>query len=106
MGRQIDADAIQTSLAVFMTENSYLNMTALDALKMVSGWVDEAPTAQPEVRCGKWIEYETSSYNGIDDNGEVKWSPKKFFRCSICRKGTAVRSNFCPNCGARMDLED
>ena len=35
--------------------------------------------------------------------GEPRWIPKKFFRCSVCRKGTAVRHNFCPNCGAKMN---
>lgn len=60
--------------------------------------VDAAPVVH-----GEWIGYETSSYNGNDEYGEPRWIPKKFFRCSICRKGTAVRHNFCPNCGALMD---
>ena len=65
--------------------------------------IDNLPAADvAPVRHGEWIEYETSSYAGTDDFGEPKWVPKKFFRCSICRKGTAVRSHFCPNCGADM----
>lgn len=60
--------------------------------------IDAAPVVH-----GEWIGYETSSYNGNDEYGEPRWIPKKFFRCSICRKGTAVRHNFCPNCGAKMD---
>lgn len=92
--------------------NFILGLTIVDP--MVAQYADavlmhiqQAPAADVvEVRHGKWIEYETSSYAGTDDFGEPKWVPKKFFRCSICRKGTAVRSHFCPNCGARMDKED
>ena len=57
--RPIDADALNTAVAVFMAENAYLNMTALDALKMVAGWISEAPTigAVPVVRCRECIYY-------------------------------------------------
>lgn len=61
-----------------------------------------AINAAPVVH-GEWIGYETSSYNGNDEYGEPRWIPKKFFRGSVCRKGTAVRHNFCPNCGAKMN---
>lgn len=48
-----DLDALNTDVALFMTENAYLNMTALDVLKMVSEWIAEAPAidAVPVVRC-------------------------------------------------------
>ena len=25
------------------------------------------------------------------------------YRCGLCGRGTAVKSNYCPNCGAKMD---
>lgn len=95
--RLIDADDFKDLMYVRCAGQDKAFVEAMEQV------IEDCPTVQPEVRRGKWIEYETSSYNGIDDNGEVKWIPKKFFRCSICRKGTAVRSNFCPNCGAKMD---
>lgn len=75
---------------------------------MVAGTLTRFVKKQPAVDAapvvhGEWIGYETSSYNGNDEYGEPRWIPKKFFRCSICRKGTAVRHNFCPNCGAKID---
>ena len=44
MERLIDADKIVNGIALYMAENAYLNDTPLDALKMVSNWITEAPT--------------------------------------------------------------
>ena len=58
MARLIDADKIVNGIALYMAENAYLNDTPLDALKMVSNWITEAPTvdAVEVVRCRecKW----------------------------------------------------
>ena len=51
--RLIDADALNTGVALFMAENAYLNMTALDALKMVAEWVQEAPNHRSRA-CAEW----------------------------------------------------
>ena len=48
-----------------------------------------------EVRYGRW---ETAPYNGVYD-----------MRCSACGFAPGIRfysSDYCPNCGARMDKED
>lgn len=52
-----------------------------------------------------WIAYETSSYGGYDENGDVKWMPRKFYRCGKCRKGTAVKTPYCPYCGRKMNRD-
>lgn len=46
--RLIDADALQTSIALYAAENAYINDTPLDVLEMVSKWLDEAPTIAAE----------------------------------------------------------
>ena len=53
MARLIDADKIVNGIALYMTENAYLNDTPLDALKMVANWITDAPTvdAVEVVRC-------------------------------------------------------
>lgn len=66
-------------------------------------WVDDmideiegAPTAEVvEVKHGKW------EYIGTDKQGNV-------FRCSNCalRIGLDYETTYCPNCGAKMDLEE
>lgn len=55
--RLIDANALNTSVALYMAENAYLNDTPLDILKMVSRWIAEAPTieAVEAVRCRECI---------------------------------------------------
>ena len=49
----VDATAVYNGIALYMAENAYLNDTALDVLKMVAGWLNEAPTvdAVEVVRC-------------------------------------------------------
>lgn len=33
-----------------------------------------------------------------------KWEPFEFrYECSICHDGSDLESNYCPNCGAKMD---
>lgn len=64
-----------------MAEKSYIinNQPAADA----------AP-----VRHRRWIIFEIWCGDGKE---------RKYYRCSECYKANAIRSNFCPNCGARMD---
>ena len=52
-GRLIDADALYTSIALYLAENAYLNDTAQSALEMVANWIKESPTVDAEllVRC-------------------------------------------------------
>ena len=58
--------------------------------------VDSLPAAEvAEVRHGRW---EYASYNGVYD-----------VLCSACGYSPGIKfyaSNYCPNCGARMDKED
>lgn len=55
-----------------------------------------------DVKCGKWVE--TYRKNIWGDSTSV-------FACSACgkytvgNKGITIKSRYCPNCGAKMDLE-
>ena len=59
-----------------------------------------------EVETGVWIKYDTSSYGGIDELGDLKWIPKLYYRCSRCRKGTVVQTPYCPYCGVKMGKDN
>ena len=72
------------------SEGYYLGLSEAEIM------VAQAPTAEVEpVRRGEW---------------KIKWDaekdPKRYFVrlvCSACGLITGLKSNFCPNCGARMD---
>ena len=65
----VDATAVYNGIALYMAENAYLNDTALDVLKMVAGWLNEAPTvdAVEVVRCKdcKHLRYGYQCYNPL-----------------------------------------
>ena len=58
--------------------------------------ISELPAADvAEVVHGQWI---------WNEEGEIDW--EQFYRCSNCGDKEYWESNFCPNCGAKMDLEE
>lgn len=40
-----------------------------------------------------------------EDNGDPEYKYHNEYVCSICRRRTIVKENFCPTCGAKMDGE-
>ena len=50
---------------------------------------------------GLW-EKEPSSFWRWTPSGAVMVA-RTTYRCGLCGRGTAVKSNYCPNCGAKMD---
>ena len=54
----------------------------------------DSTTVEPERKTGKWIPV-------YDDNGRCS-----DFRCSACNGADEYGSKFCPNCGAKMEVDD
>ena len=54
-------------------------------------WLDEAPTI---------------TYEDLVPHGRWKRRGRNLGECSECGEVVAVRHRYCPNCGAKMDLED
>ena len=78
------------------TKNTSLESTQeipyLQAAKVLRE-VSDAPTADvAPVRHGRWVCVDTDT--------------EQFFLCNRCKKKEYWESNYCPECGARMDLEE
>lgn len=92
--RPIDADKLKTELDAWARSICKPDVYCReDALYII----DSMPTIDAEpVRHGKWMEKrETSKFH------------VRYFECSECRAASyryQVRMNYCPNCGAKMDL--
>lgn len=67
-----------------------------------SQYIEALPAADvaPVVH-GLW-EKEPSSFWRWTPSGAVVVA-RTTYRCGLCGRGTAVKSNYCPNCGAMMD---
>lgn len=107
--RLIDADALAQGIrAEGINQAEQSPSGRADPVVMAYGhcydMVRSAPTIDP-VRHGHWIGVQTTSFLGLDDYGDPKYADRKFYRCSECRFGSAVRHCFCPHCGAKMDEE-
>lgn len=74
----------------------------LSALRNLYYELSGIPTADvKEVVRGEWRAYTTNAYIG----GKKEFANRKFYRCSECRYGSVVKSNFCPQCGSDMRKE-
>lgn len=99
--RLIDADAVKHSiwrewLCSITTKEKELCNILEKIIDRCCEHIDAAPTVEAvPVRHGHWIEK-------ID--AEAKDSTRRRFYCSVCGKWqTYGRTNYCPNCGAKMD---
>lgn len=64
--------------------------------------VEEFPAADVVPVVHGWWEREPSSYWRWTPSGAVAVT-RTTYRCGLCGRGTAVKSNYCPNCGTKMD---
>lgn len=84
--------------------NMAVLMDAAPYFEKAAQMLEKLPAADvaPVVR-GVW-EKEPSSYWGWTSSGAVAVTHTTY-RCGLCGRGTAVKSNYCPNCGAKMEGE-
>lgn len=94
--RLIDADALKEKLPPVFIEASCRDCPVVRGFVGLGNLINEAPTvdAAPVVH-GEWIE------------GEDEYT--SFLKCSVCGEefcswdSDCARTNYCPNCGAKMD---
>ena len=75
--------------------------------KKVIEHLEQMPSAQPERKHGKWIKHAKGFWTFVNANGERDgWLPD--YECSECgSRGHDMICvyNFCPMCGAEMEME-
>lgn len=68
--------------------------------------IDTIPAADvEEVKHGKWNGWHGDKLVGIDDNGDDMYRHYHYNTCSECGRGNAIKSAYCPHCGAKMGAE-
>lgn len=103
--RLIDADALRQRMyrEAFETDT---DMQKLDSgcwirYKLFENCIESAPTISPdEVRgVGEWRN-KVMAVPGGHGQTYSRWG------CSVCKKKFKERSNYCPNCGAKMEVSE
>ena len=61
---------------------------------------------EQEPKTGHWKAFTHSAYHGVDDDNEPIWREVKVYHCSECNRRTVIKENFCPTCGARMEVRN
>ena len=102
----------EQALSAFDTDDNKLvirgseNADAVEQyLKKVMGKIENLPSAQPKPKRGKWIEYEQE----FMFEEPFKTVQKTVRECSVCTAkiaGMVGIMNFCPNCGAKMEVAE
>jgi hypothetical protein len=100
--RLIDANALKKHLRNLVASggHKYYRKGMDDTLhRHIPNIIDDQPTvdAAPVVH-GRWIET-------LVPDGYVQKASRMRKQCSVCGWTNACRYKYCPNCGAKMDLE-
>ena len=68
--------------------------------------IDDMPAADvAQVRHGYWRAFTCPTYRGLNDYGDPIFKDGVVYYCSECGRKTVIKENYCPKCGAKMDLE-
>lgn len=92
-------EAREKAIQVYENVNIFTVKAIRDGIKPL---LDITDTDVTEMKCGKWIETHHENIWG---------NPTSVLECSACgrytvgKKGITIKSRYCPNCGAKMDLE-
>ena len=115
MSRLIDADLLEKEIYKWMPKDQETWMSSdippiEDLVVSIMMTIQEQPKVDAvPVRHGRWIEHTMSEMTGYDPalSGD---DPVCSYSCSVCGEdcyvsdtGDDILSNYCPNCGAKMD---
>lgn len=100
----IDANDLKNVVTADINRMYALRIDGVGPLSRFLDQIDQQPTIDAvEVVHGRWDKYEDDKFIGYDANGRIKYRKVYTYYCGRCGRGTAVKTNYCPNCGAKMD---
>ena len=107
MPRYIDVDeAKRCFLDCAASEQRNDHIENARAMKFAADCLDGIRTADvTPVIHGHWDVYCCSRFLGWK-NGDARWADGKYYYCSLCRRRTVIRENYCPKSGAKMDEKE
>lgn len=102
--RLIDANALETK--AYLTRPATLDDPNGGRYVVKVEDIENAPTIDPESLrpTGQWLSYSDDKFCGYDDGGKLRYRKCRTYECCFCGRNTAVKSNYCPNCGAKMEV--
>lgn len=100
MAEYIDRKAAYREICSDETMSGYEKAYCSELIRNIPA-ADVAP-----VRHGLWEGYSHQRYYCIDDFGDPIYKDGVVYYCSKCRRKTVIKERYCPNCGAKMDLEE
>ncbi len=99
--RQAAIEYFQHIIDATNTDGSY-NLGFIDGLEFCINHLSTMPSAQPEQKKGRWLShYEYLKRKGYNPSGLIA-----LWWCDQCERGGEHATNFCPNCGAKMEGEE
>lgn len=81
------------------TISDCISYTASKCRQVLVDKLNNLPPVTPKPKTGKWIVYETVDFG--------EWKGTKKYACDKCGEKVGVfKSNYCPNCGLKMEGEE
>lgn len=111
MSKYVNVDAFVEALCKTLStlrkqkDNTPESIAFLKGAQVVAKELMKFPAADvaPVVH-GRWIGIDSSFWKPTHSSDIPVF--RKTYRCSECRRRTAIAENYCPNCGAKMDEEE
>lgn len=51
---------------------------------------------------GEWTKWSDDKFIGYGADGKMRYRKTHTYECCFCGRNVATKSNYCPNCGAKM----
>lgn len=97
ISRQAAIEAFLTELTKRERKNLLHTWSTIEVKYFITEMLEQLPSAQPERKTGRWIPV-TNGRGGQECNQCHDYAPSY-------QSGAEYLSNFCPNCGAKMEVE-